>query len=199
MNTETVEMLVSATLNGCKGEVEVRLGEAAFAIPCSQLPEAWANLIHVYCLNDYQLDSLVKLRPGSIVVDGGAYLGFFTTRIALAMKRRGLVIAVEPNPFARKALYRNLELNGLENIARVDPRALSGCEYCIREIHITEPWGNTSMYTRYIDVMGVEFARTLRIPAISLRRLFQDLLLRSLDVEFKQVDGAYAVVLEQPP
>jgi len=113
------------------------------------------------------------------------------------MKRRGLVIAVEPNPFARKALYKNLELNGLENIARVDPRALSGCEYCIREIHITEPWVNTSMYTRYIGVMGVELARTLRIPAISLRRLFQDHGINSVDLLKLDIEGAEQEVLEQ--
>ncbi|HIQ23425.1 MAG TPA: FkbM family methyltransferase [Pyrodictium delaneyi] len=196
IGSEMAEQLLDATIHGCKGELEIKLGEATFMVPCSQLPEAWANLLHIYCINDYQVGSLVSIEPGNTVVDGGAYLGFFTVRAALAMQRDGLVIAVEPNPLARRALYRNLELNMLENVARVDPRALSGCEYCIRKIYVTEPWVNTTTYSYYVDMMGNELVKTLSIPAIGLKKLLADHGVGFIDLLKLDIEGAEQEVLE---
>lgn len=193
---EIVEQLLDATVDGCRDELEVKLGEATFMVPCSQLPEAWANLLHIYCINDYQVGSLVRLEPGNTVVDGGAYFGFFTVRAALAMQRDGLVIAVEPNPLARRVLYRNLELNMLENVARVDPRALGGCGYCIRKIYVTEPWVNTTTQPRYVDMMGNELVKTLSIPAISLKKLLADHSVGFVDLLKLDIEGAEWEVLE---
>ena len=197
ISTEAIELLVEATTSGCNGEIKVDLGDTLFAIPCSQLPEAWANLIHVHCIDDYQLDSIVKLKPGDIVVDGGAYIGFFAVKVAHAMKRDGLIIAVEPNPAARSILYKNFELNSLERIARIDPRSLGGCEYCLREIHVTEPWVNTSMYKSYIAEMQVEVFKTFRVASISLKKLMKDHGLDAISLLKLDVEGAEQEILER--
>jgi FkbM family methyltransferase len=51
-------------------------------------------------------------RPGSTVVDGGAYIGYLTLQLAAAVGPTGCVLAVEPEPQSLKMLRENIEING---------------------------------------------------------------------------------------
>lgn len=51
------------------------------------------------------------LRPGDVAIDIGAHAGDTTLPIALAVGREGVVLALEPNPYAFPTLERNAELN----------------------------------------------------------------------------------------
>lgn len=62
---------------------------------------------------------LEATRPGDIVVDAGANIGVFTLLAAARVDSRGLVVAVEPEPGNFEALRRNVEANGLRNVALV--------------------------------------------------------------------------------
>jgi len=54
------------------------------------------------------------IRPGAVVVDVGAYLGFYTLLAAARAGPSGFVVAVEPDPRALRFLRRNVR--GLTNV-----------------------------------------------------------------------------------
>jgi FkbM family methyltransferase len=56
------------------------------------------------------------IRPGDVVVDGGAYVGEFTVFAAKLCGKDGLVIAFEPDEENYQRLLANIELNGLKNV-----------------------------------------------------------------------------------
>jgi FkbM family methyltransferase len=57
-----------------------------------------------------------KFKKGDIVVDAGAYNGLSTIYVALKVGPQGKVIAIEPDPYTRKILTRNIGLNHLKNV-----------------------------------------------------------------------------------
>ena len=59
------------------------------------------------------------LREGDVAIDIGAHTGDSTLPIALAVGTRGLVLALEPNPYVFKVLAANATLNPEK--ARVSP------------------------------------------------------------------------------
>lgn len=56
------------------------------------------------------------LRPGDVVIDVGANLGYYSLLSARCVGIHGLVYAVEPVPIVVKALEKNIELNGIQNV-----------------------------------------------------------------------------------
>src|SRR6185312_7537982 len=62
-----------------------------------------------------------SVTEGSVVLDIGAYLGYFT---ALAGKRGAQVIAFEPDPRTLPYLRRNVESNGIADRVRIVGRAV---------------------------------------------------------------------------
>jgi FkbM family methyltransferase len=77
-------------------------------------------------LHDRRELGLVRrlLRDGGDFVDVGAHIGIYSITAALALRERGRVVALEPNPAAREQLERNLRLNGCTNV-EVVPKAAS--------------------------------------------------------------------------
>jgi FkbM family methyltransferase len=65
------------------------------------------------------------LRAGSVFVDVGANIGFFTLLAARCASPGGFVLAFEPHPGARAQLQQLLALNGLEQAVTVAAAALS--------------------------------------------------------------------------
>lgn len=65
-----------------------------------------------------------RIRPGQVCVDVGANIGAWVIQFANAVGPNGRVIAFEPNPTARKALTRHIELNNLGSIVQVVPAAV---------------------------------------------------------------------------
>ncbi len=56
------------------------------------------------------------VKPGDIVVDGGANVGFFTCLLAELVGKSGLVYAVEPAPANIRKLEHNLANNKFSNV-----------------------------------------------------------------------------------
>ncbi len=73
----------------------------------------------------YELELVRRhLRGGGDFVDVGAHIGMYSVAAALALRGRGRVLALEPNPAARAQLLANLALNGCDS-AIVSPRAIA--------------------------------------------------------------------------
>jgi FkbM family methyltransferase len=60
------------------------------------------------------------LKPGDVVIDVGANIGYYTTLAAKAVGPSGRVIAIEPFPETFAALRDNVRRNGLTNVELVN-------------------------------------------------------------------------------
>ncbi|MCX4246891.1 FkbM family methyltransferase [Paraliomyxa miuraensis] len=60
------------------------------------------------------------VRPGDVVVDVGANIGYYTLLAARLVGETGHVYAFEPEPEAFALLERNVALNGYDNVTLVD-------------------------------------------------------------------------------
>lgn len=56
------------------------------------------------------------VRPGFVVVDVGANIGYYTTLLAKLVGNSGMVYAFEPDQENYQVLKRNIEANGLTNV-----------------------------------------------------------------------------------
>lgn len=95
--------------------------------PCFYVPVAYYmaldNLEHVLVDCDYfKLEQAVP-RSGSVVVDAGAFLGFYSVASSTLAGRSGRVVAVEANPGILGYLKLNLDYNKAYNTLLI-PRAL---------------------------------------------------------------------------
>jgi len=94
-----------------------RLGGPRLSIEVRRRSD-FAALYQVALMGNY--DSILEAtRPGDVVVDAGANIGAFTLLAAARVGSPGLVVAVEPEPGNFEALRRNVEVNGLRNVALV--------------------------------------------------------------------------------
>jgi FkbM family methyltransferase len=62
------------------------------------------------------------LKPGDVVIDGGANIGLFTLIAAASVGREGRVIACEPSPATMRLLRANIDRNGFD---WVEPREVA--------------------------------------------------------------------------
>ncbi|MBV8980209.1 MAG: FkbM family methyltransferase [Acidimicrobiia bacterium] len=101
-----------------------------------------------------------SVKPGDVVVDVGAQLGYFTLTAGRAVGASGRVIAVEPMPVNRERLRRNLDLNGFTNVEVVSDAAGArvGVErFASRSDRHQTSWGgfaasgDTEVQTRPLD------------------------------------------------
>jgi FkbM family methyltransferase len=58
-----------------------------------------------------------SLRPGMVVVDGGAHIGLYTLLAAERIGSTGHVLAFEPDPYNYRALLRNIANHGASNVS----------------------------------------------------------------------------------
>ncbi len=86
-----------------------------FLHPTDQImtPEMWAGRLWEKTETTWFLSSL---RPGDVVVDVGANVGYYTVLAGLLVGDTGRVYAFEPDPQNFELLRRNVALNGLHNV-----------------------------------------------------------------------------------
>ena len=132
--------------------------------------------------NDLNLDMLLGLhepntfevfdifvKPGMIVADIGANVGYFTRFLSKKVGSKGSVHAFEPSPSTFKTLQETIDLNKLKNITAVNKA-------------ITDRNGSVKMFlssTHYMASVDVNWATdkggTVDVPATSLDFYFGNL------------------------
>lgn len=122
------------------------------------------------------------LRPGMVVIDAGANIGWYTLAMARAVGPSGLVYAFEPADEELTRLRSNVRLNELENV-RIKPLALAE----------NEGWATLSdtldAGTTYVG------GGKRRIATTSLDRLVADEELKRVDFIKMDVEGSELRVL----
>jgi FkbM family methyltransferase len=129
-----------------------------------------------------------RVKPGQLVVDVGANIGYFTVLAAHAVGRDGAVMAFEPNVDVRKRLEDNIRLNALTNV----------------EVHgeaLGERAGEVMLYvgpptdTGLASLRALPGSRTVRVPLVRFDDLARpgDRPVRLIKVD---VEGAEFAVIE---
>lgn len=88
------------------------------------------------------------VRPGDVVLDVGANIGYYSALLGHKVGQQGKVIAFEPTEHYRKILQRNLAINGLEHCVTTMPYGLSDedaeLQIAIGECSATLHWAEDS-------------------------------------------------------
>lgn len=136
------------------------------------------------------------LRPGDVVVDGGANVGFFTLLMAKLVGPSGWVHAFEPEPGNRKALVRNIELNNLMQVTLCTKPLWNRPEKLLLHRH-ADP-GQSAIVLEGNEDCSTVWATTLdhELPGGTAPRLLK------LDIEgseLRALEGATKLLDNRPP
>jgi FkbM family methyltransferase len=132
------------------------------------------------------------LRPGDVLYDVGANVGFFTLQAARHVGPAGLVCAFEPVPGNVDAIRRNAQLNDLANI-RLFQLAV-GRKQCMAEFLLTQWDGGGSLCAAAVRQEQVVARAT--VPVASLDELIPSASLPGPTLVKIDVEGAEMDVLE---
>ena len=131
-----------------------------------------------------------QLKPGMVVFDVGANLGYFSMIAGELVGEGGRIICVEPDPRVVEVLRKNVGVNGLKNATVVQAAAYNSSGEVSLGCAPATSWS------------GIYYERpTRRVPvrALTLDSLLKQLGLDRVDFVKIDVEGAESVVLEGMP
>ncbi len=163
--------LLDAALNSINGELSVTLPDGFLLVfPASQVLDVWRNIIHVYCLDEYRLETL---NPrGDYIVDVGSYIGVSVLRLA-SMFPATPIIAVEPNPRSARYLSLNIEVNGLADRVKL-VRAALWVQKGLVTLNVPRDWVNASIDRVYAASLGGPLQEAVQVQALTLGDLLRE-------------------------
>ena len=128
------------------------------------------------------------IRPGDVVVDVGANVGFHTCHLARQVGPRGHVYAFEPEPRNIERLTNNVGLNGFTDRVSIHPVALSHEDGSARFFRASDDhsgWGSLNRYGEHVDHIEVE---TRTVDSLIEREGLKEVALLKVDVEGADFD-----------
>jgi FkbM family methyltransferase len=131
------------------------------------------------------------LRPGMVVIDGGANIGQYTLLATTAVGMEGEVHSFEPLPVNFDRLSRHVLLNGIRNVT-LNQAALWREE---RVLSFELPKTCSNNNGAYRASTTVDSGTTHAVQALTLDRYFDRRQLRSVDVIKLDVEGSESSVL----
>jgi FkbM family methyltransferase len=124
-------------------------------------------------------------RPGAVVVDGGAHVGFYAILAAKLMEGRGTVIAFEPDPRNFPILRQNIARNEVQSTIRAERTAL--CDFDGE----VEMWIADDISTcGSLVSMGLPLHRSIRVQATCLDSYLTSMRLAKIDLLKLDLEGA---------
>jgi len=131
---------------------------------------------------------LEVLKSGSVFIDVGAHIGRYSFPIAKLVNENGLVIAVEPDPSAFKALLTGIKLNNLRNVLALN-------------IALGDSEGKAILCQKLVTATSsiTEFDKCQRLVEVPLKMLdsvIEELGLKHVDAIKIDVEGAEIQVLK---
>ncbi len=127
------------------------------------------------------------IRPGSLVIDGGAHIGLFSIVACAALAGTGLVIAIEADPYNYRALEINLRRRGCTRARAI--RAAVWREPGAQDFFVSRGTIGSSLAVR----PEIGKVKAIRTPTVSLDDVTRDLppssLVVKLDLEGAEIEA----------
>lgn len=139
-------------------------------------------------VNDRVMASV--LSDGSVFVDVGAHIGYYTLQASKLVGHSGTVIAVEPNPPTAAALRRNIALNGFTNIKMHEV----ACTDKPTRLRLFAAPGMYSMWSS-LSARTASVEQGIEVTGIKLDSILNSERLQRLDLVKIDVEGAEMLVL----
>ena len=153
-----------------------------------------ASECYVDMINDVYEPGVTRLfeeliKPGMVVVDIGAHIGYFTLIAARKVGSNGRVYAFEPAPANYEILIRNIALNECHNVTAV-PKAVCDTEGTTSfYIHM-----DTVAHSLYPTTLG-RGKSTISVETTSLDRFFEQEGRPPVNLVKMDIEGAEAAAL----
>jgi len=130
-----------------------------------------------------------SMRPGDVVIDAGANVGYYTILASKLVGPTGRVFAFEPDPTAFELLQRNIRANGADNVV-AEQKALSNANTTLELFIAGENKGDDRIY----QPEG-ENRPSVKVPAVRLDDYLRG---KVAHVDFVKMDtqGAEGVIVE---
>ncbi len=135
-----------------------------------------AAFFQVVFANEYR-ELLSQLHLGSIAIDCGANVGFFSLLASRLVGRNGRVIAIEPDPSNASHMLRQLEANGVANVTLLQ-RAI------FAQNDVSVGLGGQGIFA-HVDENG-----PVRVRSITLDAIVDSVRPKSIDVVKVDIEGA---------
>jgi FkbM family methyltransferase len=127
-----------------------------------------ANIIAWELLGDCYGLNRIDFKPGDVVIDIGAHIGFFAIYTALRYPEV-LIHSFEPFPENYELLQQNLERNGITTV-RTYQQGVSGDGRLLEMVTNPQNSGSSTYYSRTL-----QYGRTTGIPSTTLDQIFDSL------------------------
>lgn len=133
------------------------------------------------------------IKQGSIVVDIGANVGYFTLLSSLVVGDKGKVYAFEPEPKNYQLMLQNIKLNKLSNIV-AENKAVSdkngSIEFFVDEVES----GGNSIFQNAVQYGDKDLSHSIQIETVSIDKYFSN----NEVIDFIKIDvqGAETLVLD---
>jgi len=140
----------------------------------------------------HELDETIlmikTLKEGSVALDVGAHIGYFTLIMARLVGKKGKVFAFEPSPINFELLKKNVELNKYKNI-RIIPKGISNKSDWIPFYLNSKNHGNCSFFKTD------KHDKEIQIKTITLDHYFFGI---DFNIDFAKIDaeGSEPLVIE---
>jgi len=163
--------------------LEIKAGDFTYVLTCI------TDLAEV--LPSYEREIFKKLlqvaKCDSVFIDVGAHIGRFTFPMARLLSE-GVVVAVEPNPYAFEALLKGIKLNKFRNVIAVN-------------VALSDSDGTTTLYLKHITAASsiLEFENShslVEVNTRSLDNLVKELSLPYVDIIKIDAEGAEILILK---
>jgi FkbM family methyltransferase len=141
---------------------------------------------------EYQTELFKKsIRPGMIVVDVGANVGYYTLIAAKLVKDYGRVYAFEPEPRNYELLVKNIQINGYTNVIPLQ-KAVSNVSGKVKLFLDKVNLGKHSLSQNNVRKAGF-----VEVEAVTLDDFFINIV-KNVKVDFIKIDveGAEGLVIE---
>jgi len=129
------------------------------------------------------------VRKGTVVVDVGANIGYYTLLAARLTGEKGKVYAFEPDPYNYGLLCKNIELNGYRNVIAAQKAVFS------KSVRIPLFLDKKNLGAHSLSAENVDKADSIMIDALSLDDYFKEINSK-IDIVKMDVQGSEMAVLE---